>query len=139
MRSITADRSWVTNVLMITTTMGMLYGVHSHTSDSRPVQLLGLLLVVTGTSLQERLVGPAATGADANHCSAAAGNGFPLSRRKSDSAFLSILGVANDDSIGSGGPRESTTVTLLCLTVGNNCTFGHGLNWENVANSKRCY
>ena len=53
---VSSGGSWVTNVLMVTTTMGMLDWVHSNTSDSWPVSLLGMSLEVCSVSFEEWLI-----------------------------------------------------------------------------------
>merc|ERR1712166_1601547 len=47
--------------------MRMLDGVHSNTSNSGPVLLLGLGFVVSGDGSQERLIASLSTGNDTNH------------------------------------------------------------------------
>ena len=54
-------------MLMVTTTVGMLDGVHGHTTDLGPAVPLGLELVVGATGLQHGLVDTAAAGDDADH------------------------------------------------------------------------
>lgn len=57
-------------MLMVTTSMGMLYGVHSNTSNSGPFKFLGVGLEVSIASLQEWLVGSLSTSNNSNHTSA---------------------------------------------------------------------
>ena len=66
----------VTNVLMVTTTVRMLDGVHSNTSNSGPVSLLGVRSVVGAVSAEHGLVSSLATGDNADHGSAAALDGL---------------------------------------------------------------
>jgi hypothetical protein len=63
-------------VLLVTTTMRMVDGVHSNTSNDGPSVSLCLVLEVRVGSLQERLVGSLATGDDADHGSAVSKNGL---------------------------------------------------------------
>lgn len=51
-----------TNMLMITTTVRMLNGIHSNTTNLRPAVTLGLVFVVRTSSLQHRLVNTSSTG-----------------------------------------------------------------------------
>ena len=74
--SVSSRGGGVTDVLMVTTTMGMLDGVHSDTSDSGPVSLLGVGAVVAGVGAKHGLVSSLATGANANHGSAASEDGL---------------------------------------------------------------
>jgi hypothetical protein len=62
----------VANVLVVSTTVRVLHGVHGNTSDLGPLVTFGLVLVVRNTSLQDRLVHASTTSDDANHASAAA-------------------------------------------------------------------
>merc|ERR1712243_333353 len=57
----------LSNMLMVTTTVGMLYRVHRHTTDLRPVVPLNLVLVIGSTSLQDRLVNTSTTSDTSNH------------------------------------------------------------------------
>merc|ERR1719250_475631 len=61
----------VPDVLVITTSVRMLHGVHCHSSHLRPAVPLHLVLVVGSASLQQRLVNTSSTGNDANR-----GTGF---------------------------------------------------------------
>ena len=56
---------------MVTTTEGMLDGVHSNTTDLWPAVTLDLVFVVGTASLQERLVDTSTTGDDTNGSTAA--------------------------------------------------------------------
>lgn len=74
--SVSGDSRGVTDVLLVTTTMGMLDGVHSNTSNSGPgTSALCLPSVVGVSSLANRLVGSATTGNDTDHSSAGAWDG----------------------------------------------------------------
>merc|ERR1719489_218653 len=59
----------LTNMLVVTTTMGMLHGVHSHTTYLRRAVPLDLVLMVRTTSLQHGLVNTASTSNNTNHSS----------------------------------------------------------------------
>lgn len=129
----------VTNVLMVTTTVRMLDGVHGNTSNSGPVALLGVGLVVGGVGSEEGLVSSLATGDDADHSSAATNNGLSHTRGKSDSGLLAILGVADHDGGDTRGAGKDATVTELGLNIGDDGAFGHGVDGEDVANSEGGY
>lgn len=126
-------------MLMVTTTVRMLDGVHSDTSNSGPLAVLCLSLEVGSVGLKDGLVSPLATGTDADHASAGALHGLPHARGESDAGLLAIFGVADDDSRGAGGAGESSTVTLLGLDVGDDSAFGHGADGQDVADGKRSY
>jgi hypothetical protein len=73
-RSIAADGGGVANVLVVTTSVGMLHGVHSHTTNLGPAVALGLVLVVGASGLQHGLLSPASAGDLADHSAAPAGH-----------------------------------------------------------------
>ena len=129
----------MTDMLMVTTTMGMLNGVHGNTSNSGPGLSLSLSLEPGVGGLQEGLVGSLSAGGDANHGSAGADDGLSSAGRKSDSGLLAILGVTDDDGGSAGGSGEAASVSLLGLTVGNDGSLGHGVHGQNVADAEgRC-
>lgn len=126
----------VTDVLVVTTTVRMLDRVHGDTSDARPVVSLRLGLVPAVDSLEERLVLPLATGANADHGSADALDGLPLAGRELDSRGLAVVGVTDDDGGGAGSSGEGAAVTLLGLDVSDDGTLRHLVDGENVANGE---
>jgi len=57
----------VANVLMVTTTEGMLHGVHGNTTDLGPLVTLDAVLVVGTASLEHGLIHAAAAADNADH------------------------------------------------------------------------
>jgi len=121
---------------MVTTTMRMLDWVHSYTSDTWPVSLLSVGFVVRSISLEKRLLSSLSTSDDSDHGSACALDGLSHTRWHSDTGLLTIFGVADDDSTGARGSSEGATVTHLGLNVGDDGSFWHAVDWDNIANSK---
>ena len=95
---VSSDGRWMTNMLMVTTTMRMLDWVHCDTSNSWPVLSLSSGLEPGVGSLEEWLVGSLTTSDDSDHGSAISTDCLSGTRRKSDSGFSTIIGVTNDDS-----------------------------------------
>jgi len=121
-------------VLLVTTTMRMVDGVHSNTSDSGPgSSSLGLPSVVGVSSLADRLVGSATAGNQADHGSAGAGHGGAGAGGKSHTGLLAVVGVADDDGGAAGGAREGASVTGLGLAVRDDGTFGEGVHGQDIA------
>jgi len=121
---------------MVTTTMGMLDGVHGNTSNSGPVSLLGVRLEVRVVGLEEGLVGSLAASDDTNHTSARALDGLTDTGRHSNTGLLAVLGVTDDDARVAGGAGDAATVTKLGLDVGDDGTFGHGVDGEDIADGE---
>ena len=138
-RSVSPGGRGVTNVLMVTTTVGMLYRVHGYTSNSGPVSLLGVRSVVGAVGAEHGLVSSLTTGNNADHGSAAALDGLSHTRWHSDTGLLTIFGVADDDSTGARGSGEGATVTHLSLNVRDDGSFWHAVDRDDIADRKGSY
>ena len=73
---VSSNSGWVTDMLMVTTTVRMLDWVHGNTSNSWPVVSLSLCLVPGSVGLEEWLVGSLTSGDEADHGSAATNDGL---------------------------------------------------------------
>jgi len=138
-RGVSSNSSGVTDVLMVTTSMGMLNGVHSNTSNSWPPLVLRLGLEVGSVCLKEGLVSSLSAGNDADHASAGSLDGLSDSRWELDSGLLSIFRVTNNNDRGTRSSSEGATVSEFGLEVGDDSAFGHRVNWENIAYLEGCF
>jgi len=138
-RSVSPGGSGVTHVLMVTTTVRMLDGVHRNTSHDRPVTLLGVGPVVGFVGLEHGLVSSGSTSDNTDHASAATKEGLADAGRESDSGLLAVFGVTDDDGGGAGGAGEAAAVTELSLDVGDNGALRHHIDGEDVADGERGY
>lgn len=123
-------------MLVVTTSVGMVDGVHGDTTSPRPAVTLGLVLVHGAGRLKEGLVGTGTTGDNSDHTTGSGGNDLLGARRELDAGLASLRVVTNDGNVVSGGTAESTTVTDLLLNVGNNGTLGHRREREDVADGE---
>jgi len=123
-------------VLLVTTTVGMVDWVHGDTTHTWPSVSLGLVLPEGAAGLEQWLIGSLATSNDTNHSTASTLDGLSNTGWELDSGLGTIIGVTDDDSGGTGGSGEGATVTVLSLTVRDDGTFWHHVNWQNVANSE---
>jgi len=138
--SVSRDGRGVTDVLLVTTTMGMVDGVHSNTSNSGPCASALCLPSVVGVSgLANGLVGSATAGNEADHGSAGPGDGGTGAGGKSDTGLLAIFGVTDDDGRGAGGSCEAASVTSLGLAVGDDGTFGEAVDGQDIADGESSY
>lgn len=138
--SVSGDGRGVTDVLLVTTTMGMVDGVHSNTSNSGPgSSALCLPSVVGVSSLADGLVGSATAGNEADHGSAGAGDGGTDAGGKSHTGLLAVIGVTDDDGGGAGGSCEGAAITSLGLAVGDDGTFGEAVHGQDIADGERSY
>lgn len=114
----------MTNVLMVTTTMWMLYWVHSNTTNLWPGVPLDPVLVICGTSLQERLIRSSTARNDTDHSSAGARNDLPGPAREANASLVSIKMTDNGDIVTTS-TSKLPAITLLRFDVANDGTFRH--------------
>jgi len=130
------DGRGLTDMLVVTTTVRMVDGVHGNTTGLGPAVALDSELVLGARSLQERFVGAATTSDDTNHTARAGGDNLLGTRGELDAGLALIRVVADNGDVVAGGAAKGTTVADLLLNVGNDGTFGHLTDGEDVADSK---
>ena len=123
-------------MLVVTTTVGVIHGVHGNTTSLGPGVALDGELVLGARSLQQRLVGTATTGDDTNHTTAGAGEDLLGAGGELDTGLALIGVVADDGNVVTGGTAERTTVTVLVLDVGQDGTLGDGVEGQDVADGE---
>jgi hypothetical protein len=126
-------------MLLVTTTMGMVDGVHSNTTNAGVVVLLCLTLEPGSASLEEGLIGSLATGDNADHGTAAALHGLTDAGGEAHAGLGTVFGVTDDDGGGAGSAGERSTVTELGLNVGDDGAFGHVGHGEHIADGEGSY
>jgi len=122
----------MTDMLMVTTTVRMLDGIHSNTSDLWPILSLIFKFEFGSTSFKKWFIGSATSSDDADHGSADTWDSFSLSRWESDSGLLTVIGVADNGSSAATSSGESSSVTNFLFNVTNCGTFWDLVNWEDV-------
>ena len=140
-------------MLVVTTTVGMVDGVHGNTTSTGPAVALGSELEIVNTAnsrvnggftdlvlstrrLQEGLVGTSTTGDDTNHTTAGAGEDLLGAGGELDTGLALIGVVANDGDIVSRGSSKGTTVSRLLLNVRNDSSFWDGAEGEDVSDGE---
>jgi len=113
----------------------MLDGVHRNTSDLRPAVSLDLVLVVSVTSLEKRLVETTTSSNNTNHSTASGRNGLLGTRRELDSGLV-VITVGDDGGVVTGSTSEHTTVSSLTLKVADDGTFRHLGDGKDVTDGK---
>jgi len=127
------DSGSMTNMLVVTTTVRMLYGVHSNTSNLGPAVTLSFVLVVGTSSLKHRLVDATTTGNDTDSSSASRLDGLLGTRGETDTGGTGINVVGDDSGIVTRGTGNSSSVSGLLFQVADESTFGHGTNGKDVS------
>ncbi|GMT09040.1 hypothetical protein PFISCL1PPCAC_337, partial [Pristionchus fissidentatus] len=127
------DGRGVSDMLVVTSSMGMLDGVHGDSSHARPAVTLSLVLVVSTSSLEHGLVGTSSTGDDSYHGAVVGLDDLLGSRRKTDAGFSGVGVVSDDGGVVSGGTGKTSTVSDLLLDVADSSSLGKLSNGENVS------
>jgi len=130
------NRGWVTNMLMVTTTVGMLNRVHSNTTNNGPGLSLGLVLVVGASSLQQRLLGTSTSSDGSDHGTACGLEDLTHTRWQTDTGEALVGVVGNNHGVVAGGAGESGSVTGVLLDVAHGGTFGDLTDGEHVADGE---
>ena len=81
----------MTDVLVVTTTVGVLDGVHRHTTHTWPRVTLGLVLVVCRTGLEQRLVDTTTASGNADARTGHRGDDLLCAGREADARLASLL------------------------------------------------
>merc|ERR1719326_158033 len=132
-RRVASASRGMTNVLVVTTTMRVLDGVHRNTSDLWPAVALNPVLVVRTASLEHRFVEAATSSDDANGSAAIGRNGLFNARRQTNLRGVGVLDLRDDCAVCARSTADLATITSADLDVGDNSTFRHGLQRKNIA------
>jgi len=134
--SVTTHGRSHTDVLMVTTTVGMLNGVHGHTTNLGPGVPLGLVLEIGSSGLEQRLIDTTTAGDDSHH-SAIVGRQSLLGTRGQLDLGLVLVGVVGDDgSVVAGSSGEFAAISQLLLQLADDGSLGHGAHGHHVADGQ---
>uniref|UniRef100_A0A7G3AG34 Putative conserved secreted protein n=1 Tax=Lutzomyia longipalpis TaxID=7200 RepID=A0A7G3AG34_LUTLO len=128
------DGGRLTDVLMITTTVGMLNGIHGNTTNLGPGVPLHLVLVVRTASLEDGLVDPSATCHNTHHGAIGGREDLLGATWELHTGLLRVRIVGNHGGVVSGRARQTATITGLLLQIAHNGTFGHLTHGHHVSN-----
>jgi hypothetical protein len=133
-RSVASNSGRVADVLVVTSSVRVLNGVHGNTTDARPAVSLGLVLVVLTTGLEDGLLSTTTAGNEAHGGTALRRDELLLSGGKLNGGTAGIGVVANDGGVLTRGAGKSTTVTSLLLNVEHDGTLRHVTQRQHVTN-----
>jgi len=132
-RRVAPDCTWLTNMLMVTTTVGMLDWILGDTSNLGPAVTLDTVFVVGSAGFEDRLVNSSTTGDETKNGSVLAGEQLLDTRWELDSSSAGVCVVGYDGAVASRGLCDLTTVTSLLLERAHDGTFWHSSDGEDVA------
>lgn len=123
-------------MLVVSSSVRMVHGVHSNTTSTGPVVPLGLELVECTASLEQRLVDPSTTSNDTNGSTSRTADSLLGTRGETDAGLVLIRRVSDDGGIVARGTGKGTTVADLLLDVADDGTFGALGDREDVADGE---
>lgn len=112
-------------MLVVTTTMGMVDGVHTNTLNLRPVGSLSLVEMELVSCLQDRLFSSSSSSDQTDGGSAGSREGLSGSGWESNSSLGAIVRLTDDGGIAAGGSSESSSISFISLDVANDGTFSN--------------
>jgi len=121
---------------MVTTTVGMLDGVHSHTSDLWPAVPLDPIFVISPAGLQHWLVAPTASGNATDNAPVFRGVKFFDAGWELDSGSASVWVVGHDGAVASGSFGDFASVSGFFFHGADDGTFGAAADGEDVADGE---
>jgi hypothetical protein len=130
------DGGGLTDMLVVTTTVGMVNRVHSHTTSTGPAVALGLELVERTTSLEQGLVDTATAGDDTDRGTSRARDRLLCARGQTNASLVLVGRVANDGRVVARRAGERTAVPDLLLHVADDSTLRALGNREDVADGE---
>merc|ERR1712006_62196 len=126
------DGGGLANVLMVTTTVGMLHGVHGNTTNLGPAVPLDFVFVVSTTSLQDGLVDTSTTSYKSDHGSVSRGDDLLGSRGELHPGPVGVRVVGDDGGVVAASSGQLATISGLFLQVADNGTLGHLTDGHHV-------
>merc|ERR1719347_1046995 len=118
------------DMLVISTTVGMLHWIHRHTTNLGPAVPLHFEFVVGAASFQHRLVNPTAARHQTDHCAIGAGNDLLVAGGQLHPCALSVSVMGDHRGVVAARPGKLPAVAGLLLqvahiTIGNVMPVGH--------------
>jgi len=123
-------------MLMITSSVGMLNGIHSNTTNLWPAVPLHFVFVVSTASLQDGLVNTSTTGDQTDHGSVGGGDDLLGAGGQLDPGPVGVRVVGNHGGVVAAGPGELAAVTSLLLEVADDGSLGHVTNGHHITNGQ---
>merc|ERR1712018_877425 len=123
-------------MLMVTTTVGMLDGVHGHTSDLGPAVPLDSVLVVSSAGLEHGLVATTATSNDADDGPVLGGVELLDAGGQLDPGSAGVGVMGDDGAVAAGSLGHLTAVTSLLPHGAGDGAFRHLSDGQDVTDRK---
>lgn len=121
-------------MLVVTTAVRVIDGVHGHSADHRPrLAARRLRLVVGDAGLQQRLLGATAASDNADHGTSRGRNDELAARRQPDAGLAGLAVVRDDLREDAGGAGEVAAAASILLDIADVRTLGDLTDRQDVA------
>jgi len=131
--SISGNCRRLSDVLVVTTTVGMVHRIHGHTTSARPVVTLSLELVEGAAGLEQGFVNPPTTSNNADCGPSAPSNCLFGTTWQANSSFVVFSAVPDDRRIISAGTGQRTAIARSLFDIANDGPLGKNTDRENVS------
>jgi len=135
---VTRRRRWMADMLVISSSVRVLDGVHCRASDPWPAIALHLVLVEVPASLEDWLVHAPSSCADTDDGPVLRWHGLTRTRWQADARLLAIIRVPHDHARTASGTSQPASIGSLLLAHGNNGALRHLAERHHVADGKLC-
>lgn len=120
-------------MLVVATTVRVLYGVLCHTTNLGPAIALDGVLVVGPSGLEQGLVGTTTTGDNTNLRPDSRGDRLFTTRWEAETGGALVLVVRHDNGKGSRAAGKGSTITALGLNVADDGPLRNHVEGEDVS------
>lgn len=134
-----SNRRRLTNMLVVTTTKGMLYRILGHTTNLWPAIALDGVLVVGPSGLEQWLVGTASAGDNTNLCPYRGGDRLFAATGQAQTSCALVFIVCHHHRKGSTATSKLAAVSQFGFHVANNRAFGNHRQGQDVAHGQGCF
>lgn len=149
------DGRGFSDMLMVTSSVRMVDGVHSNTTSTRPATkhvqsddhikkrkeialvTLGPEFVECSTSFEQRFIDPSTSGNNTDRRPRIPGDGLLRSTRQPNPRLIIVWRMSNDSRVIAGSPRQRSSISDLLLDIADDRTFGKAAHRQHVADGKR--
>jgi len=130
------DSTGLAHVLLVSTTVRVINGVHRNTTHDRPRISLHSVLVESAASLEHGLVSTSTAGNEADHGAALVADSLLRAGGKANTGDTLVGVLRHDDGVGTGGTGHLSAVTGELLDVADGGTLRQVANRDDVTDCK---
>ena len=134
--AVTAHSGRVSNVLMVTSSVGMLNGVTGHTTNLGPAVTLAAEAEEGVTGLEDGLLNTSSSGDDSDDATAGGAELLGVAGGELHVGVAELGLVGHDDAVVAGGAGEGSTISGLLLNAAHDATLRDATDGEDVSDGQ---